>query len=87
MTDTRMSEEHTATIDRFIAYIGPEKKEIVTRWIGLPDSPDCQPEVMRLYMEYGDSLRSVTNLMDSLQELLGCDYSTLQAGLKERLVA
>ena len=78
--------EQSARIDRFTDGLKGRIREITAAYLKIPNTPDCQPEVMTLYFRYGNELSKVADQVESLrQELVGLCYGVLQSELQERL--
>ena len=74
-----------ATLDGFVAGLTGQEREIARSWVYIPNTPDCQPEVMGLQLRYGKMLTAVSDRIEHLRKELGCTYDYLQQQLQERL--
>jgi len=78
--------EQSAKIDTFVKGLKAEARELTTKYIKVPNSPDCQPEIIGLYVRYGEkALSQTSDRIEALKTELGLDYDTLQLELQRRL--
>ena len=84
MADT-VTSEHSARIDRFVGGLEGRTREIATAYLGIPNTPDCQPEVLAFYFKFGDQSRKVTEQVEGLRQELELPFDVLQSELRKRL--
>ena len=77
--------EQSAKIDRFVERLEGRTREIATSYSRIPNTPDCQPEMLALRIEFGRELGGVMDQVESLRQELGLNYNELQPELQERL--
>ena len=77
--------EQSVKIDRFVSGLSERTREIALAYLKIPNTPDCQPEVMALYSKYGQGFSVVTDLVESLRQEFKLPYDTLQPKLQKRL--
>ena len=79
-------DQEKISLDRFVAELIGNERELATAWIHIPNTPDCQPEVVRVYLQYDrKDLISISDQIESLRQELGCNYDYLQQQLQQRL--
>lgn len=70
-------------ISQFVKGLEGTAREITLRIIAVPNSPDCQPQVLGLMVQYGDSYNRASKDIENLRrELGGVNYDWLQSQLK-----
>lgn len=70
-------------ISRFVKGLEGTVREVTQRAVAVPNSPDCQSEVLSLLMQYGDAYSRATDGIENLrQELGGTNYDWLQFQLQ-----
>lgn len=77
--------EQSARIDRFVEGLEGRTRKIATEYLGIPNTPDCQPEVMSLHFRFGKELSAGTDQVEGLRQELGVHYDVLQPELQKRL--
>ncbi len=85
MTTQTFDEAASARVDVFVSGLDDVTRQAAADWIKIPNTPDCQPEVVKYTMKYGAKGRQVTDQIETLRQELGLDYGVLQAELKKRL--
>ena len=68
-----------------VAGLTPEEREVLEKFIALPNSPDIQPEILRLAMRYGDRLEHVTKRVENTRQQLGMSYDMIQKAIRLEL--
>ena len=85
MADYLTSEQSTR-IDNFVRELTGETKGIVTGYLGVPNTPDCQAEIMALCLRFDFGLiDEVSSQIEGLRRELGLQYTPLQKELQKRL--
>ena len=84
MTNT-ITPEQSAKIDRFVSGLESRTREIATAYLRIPNTPNCQPEVLALNFRHGDEFSRVTDGVEVLRQELGMNYGALQPELQKRL--
>ena len=62
-----------------------EDRELLEKYIKLPNQPNIQPEVMRLVMDYGDKFSVVSDKIGELGQELGMSFDELRSAILDRL--
>ena len=81
----KITPEQSAKIDRFVSGLESRTREIARIYLKIPNTPDCQPEMMAFWFRYGDEFSRVTDRVDVLRQESGLNYNTLQSELQKRL--
>ena len=82
---TDITLKQSARIDRFVEGLEGKTREIATAYLRIPNTPDCQPEILALSLRFGGELSIVTGLIESLRQELRLNYNALQPELQRRL--
>ena len=80
-----VTSEQSARIDRFVDGLEGRTREIATAYLGIPNTPDCQPEMLALHFKFGDQLSKVTDQVEGLRRELDLHYDVLQPELQKRI--
>ncbi|MBD3163688.1 hypothetical protein GF323_00640 [Candidatus Woesearchaeota archaeon] len=80
-----ITSEQSARIDKFVEGLEGRTREIATSYLGIPNTPDCQPEMMALHFKFGKELSAVTDQVEGLRQELEVHYDVLQPELQKRL--
>ncbi len=81
----KITPKQSARLDSFVKGLEGKAREITGDYIKIPNTPDCQPEVMALHLKYGNELRGVRHKVEKLRQDLELNYDTLQSELQKRL--
>jgi hypothetical protein len=77
--------EQSARIDEFAEGLEGRTREIATAYLGIPNTPYCQPEIAALHLRWGEQLSEVTDQVEGLRQELCVHYDVLQPELRNRL--
>lgn len=77
--------DQSARIDTFVNGLEGRTREIATAYLRIPNTPDCQPEMMALHFRFGSQLSAVTDQVEGLRQELDLHYDVLQPELQKRL--
>jgi hypothetical protein len=69
-------------IGQFVKGLEGTAREVILRVIAVPNSSDCQLEVLGLMGQYGDAYIRSTGEIENLRQDLGADYDWIQFQLK-----
>ena len=69
----------------FLLCLSPKEKEVLRLFIRLPNSPDIQPEVLKLHFTYGTWLKRVTNLVEAIRLKTEVSYDVIRLAILEEL--
>ena len=72
-------------ISQFVKGLEGTVREVTLKAICVPNSSDCQPEVLSLLRRYGNAYIKSTDDIESLRQELGANYDWLQFQLKREL--
>jgi hypothetical protein len=80
-----ITSEQSVIMDKFVEGLEERTKEVAKEILAVPNTPDCQPEVLALYVKFGNQLNVVFDQIEVLRQELGVHYNLLQPELRERL--
>ena len=80
-----IDQQSARIIDNFVANLEGKTREIAAAYLRIPNTPDCQPEVLALMASHGKDFRIISDAVEQLRRELDVSYDVLQPELQRRL--